>query len=194
MQYILASQSPRRLELLKLITPNFEVIPADINESLPDTVAPDFGPEFLAVKKAAHIAKSHEDCLVIGADTSVLLGSTVLGKPKSTDEAREMLTALSGNTHRVITGCALFYKGKHLSFSEETAVEFYPLTDDEINRYIASDEPMDKAGAYGIQGGGSLFVKEIHGDYFNVVGLPVGRLNREIKNFLKICGESYEEK
>lgn len=193
MKFILASQSPRRQELLKLISKEFSVIPADIDEALPDTVSPDFGPEFLSIQKAAHIAANYQDNLVIGADTGVFLDNTVLGKPKTTDEAKQMLAALSGRMHRVITGCALFYKGRHLSFSETTGVEFYPLTANEINLYVATGEPMDKAGAYGIQGGGSLFVKKINGDYFNVVGLPVGRLNRELKNFLNICGECYEK-
>lgn len=192
MEIILASQSPRRLELLRLITPNFSVMPADIDEALPDNISADFGPEYLAVKKASHIAAAHPNALVIGADTSVILGDSVLGKPQNDAEARQMLCALSDNTHRVITGCALFYKGKHLSFSEETGVEFYPLSDDEIGRYLASGEHRDKAGAYGIQGAAALFVKAIHGDYFNVVGLPVAKLNRQIKNFMKICGESYE--
>lgn len=192
MQVILASQSPRRLELLKLITTDFTVAPSDIDEVLPSDIPTDSGPEYLAAKKAGAIAKSHSDSLVIGADTSVILNGTVLGKPTDEQEAIQMLHALSGRTHKVITGCALFYKGRHLSFSEVTEVEFLPLTDTEINRYIASGEHSDKAGAYGIQGGASLFVKGIRGDYFNVVGLPVSRLNREIKRFLKICGEIYE--
>lgn len=190
MQYILASASPRRQELIKLITEDFSVIPADIDETLPDNINPFYGPEFLAVKKAEHISKQHKGALVIGADTGVFLENRVLGKPKSEDDAKEMLKSLSGKTHKVITGCAIFYNGKHLSFSEETSVEFYPLSDNEIIRYISTGEPMDKAGAYGIQAKGSLFIKGIQGDYFNVVGLPIARLKRELENFFKIFGEN----
>lgn len=192
MDFILASASPRRQELLKLIKENFRVIPSDIAETVPAYIPVIQSPEFLAVKKAEAVAKENPESLVIGADTGVFSGGTVLGKPKDEAAAKDMLTSLSGKTHTVITGCAIFYKNRHLSFSEETLVEFYNLTEDEINAYIKTKSPFDKAGGYGIQDKGALFVKSIKGDYFNVVGLPVARLFREIKTLFKICGENYE--
>ena len=193
MQVVLASQSPRRQELLKLIFSDFKVCPADVDESLPDSINTDFAAEYLAVKKAQAVAKYHGDCLVIGADTVVLCDDKILGKPENEADAAAMLRSLSGRCHRVITGCALFLSGRHLSFSECTEVEFLPLSDTEIEQYVSSGEPMDKAGAYGIQGGASLFVKGIDGDYFNVVGLPVAALNQNVKKFLAICGVDYEK-
>lgn len=192
MNCILASASPRRKELLKLIIKDFSVIPAEVEETLPDNISAEFSPEFLAVKKAKAVAGLHPDALVIGADTAVFSGGTMLGKPESPEDACEMLNSLSSETHFVITGCALFYKGKTLSFSEKTFVEFYPLSEREINQYILSGSPFDKAGGYGIQDEGGLFVKKIDGDYNNVVGLPVARLKREIDNLMKICGETNE--
>ncbi len=183
MEYILASASPRRQELLKLIIPKFSCIPADIEENVPATVSTTAAPEFLAVQKAMHIAHSHKDSLVIGSDTSVFIEDFMLGKPTDENDAYKMLSLLSGRTHKVITGCALCYNGKTYSFSETTLVEFYELSHKDITDYIATHECMDKAGAYGIQGYGSTLVKSIHGDYFNVVGLPVARLKREIENF-----------
>ncbi len=192
MRYILASASPRRCELLKLIIKDFSVIPAKVDETVPENISAEFSPEFLSVKKAKSVALSHPDALVIGADTAVFSDGVMLGKPQDKADAYKMLKGLSGKTHFVITGCALFYKGKTLSFSEKTYVEFYELSDSEINGYISTLSPMDKAGAYGIQDEGGLFVKRIDGDYNNVVGLPVARLKREIDNFLRICGERNE--
>lgn len=192
MEYILASASPRRLELLKLIKSDFSVLPADIEENVPANITAEFSPEFLSVQKARFVADTHPDSLVIGSDTGVFLDGTMLGKPKSEKEAADMLTKLSGRTHSVITGCALFYKGKSFSFSEKTLVTFFPLDAAEIAEYIASGSPFDKAGGYGIQDKGGLFVKGIEGDYSNVVGLPVARLKREIENFLKMFGEADE--
>ncbi len=180
---ILASASPRRRELLKLIFSDYTCIAADIPEIVPDGILNEKAPEYLARLKAEHIAKSYKDALVIGADTSVLLNDKILGKPKNIDDAREMLASLSGNIHKVITGCALCYKGKTVSFSAVTEVEFYELSETEIEEYIKTDEPYDKAGGYGIQSKGGLFVKKINGDYFNVVGLPVANLNKYIKSF-----------
>ena len=180
MEYILASASPRRQELLKFITNDFSVFPADIEETVPPTIEAEFSPEFLSVQKARFVASKHPDSLVIGSDTGVFLNGTMLGKPESEKEAADMLSALSGKTHSVITGCALFYKGKSFSFSEKTLVTFFPLGAAEIAEYIASGSPFDKAGGYGIQDKGCLFVKGIEGDYFNVVGLPVARLKRKL--------------
>lgn len=184
MKFILASQSPRRQELLKFALPNFRCLPADIDEILPKGIDPLFAPEFLAVQKGMHIAKQNPDDFVIGSDTAVFLGDIMLGKPKDREHAKMMLKMLSGNTHKVITGCAFCYKNKTYSFSETSLVDFYPLTDKEIDEYLDTNEYKDKAGAYGIQGYGSVLVRRIDGDFFNIVGLPVARLKKEMQKFL----------
>ncbi|MBQ8202939.1 MAG: septum formation protein Maf [Clostridia bacterium] len=181
MEYILASASPRRKELLERVIPYYVCLPADVDESIPEGIPANKAPEYLSLKKARHIAKDNPDAVIIGADTCVILDDKILGKPQSIEEAKEMLTCLSGKAHLVITGCSIVKGHKEITFSEVTEVEFYPLTEQEINEYIATGESMDKAGAYGIQGKGSLLVKGIAGDYFNVVGLPIARLAREIK-------------
>ncbi len=186
MKYILASASPRRQELLKLIIQNFICLPADIEEVLPKGINPLSAPEFLAVQKALHISKDNPTDTVIGSDTAVFLGDIMLGKPKDRQDAKMMLNLLSGNTHKVITGCAICKNNKTYSFSVTSLVEFYPLSKKEIEDYLDTEEYKDKAGAYGIQGFGSTLVKKIDGDFFNIVGLPVARLKREFENFEKI--------
>ncbi len=182
MNIILASASPRRRELLADIFDEFECIATDVDETLPDDIATEDSAEYLAVKKACSL--NRPDSLVIGCDTTVVFGGKVFGKPKDKAEAKEMLTALSGKKHLVITGVCLCFNGKKHSFSEVTEVEFYPLDENEIDEYISTGLPMDKAGAYGIQDKGLLPAKSICGDYFNVVGLPTARLKREIKSFI----------
>ena len=177
---VLASNSPRRKQLMRLICPSFEIDPADIEESTAGNIALEHMPEYLALQKAEQIHQKHPDDIVIGCDTGVFIDNMMIGKPSSDRTAFEILKMLSGKTHRVITGCAVFKGDKKLSFSQTTEVEFYPLTDGEINAYIATGEPSDKAGAYGIQGKGALLVKEIRGDYYNVVGLPVALLSRKL--------------
>lgn len=178
---ILASASPRRQQLLSLICSDFSVEPADIDETADKEIALTKIPEYLAVKKAKHIqGKNHLNDIVIGCDTGVFLDSLMLGKPSCEDDAKEMLCRLSGRSHKVITGCAVLYKEKLVSFSQTTEVEFYKLTDREIAEYIATGEPMDKAGAYGIQGKGAVLVRKISGDFFSVVGLPIAKLKREL--------------
>ena len=184
MDVILASASPRRKELLSKIYNEFRIIPSDIRELVPRNLPVDKCPEYLACMKAESISKGRERSLIIGCDTSVLIDGKILNKPRSTNDARTMMHLLSGKTHQVITGCCLYYQGRFHSFSEITEVEFYPLSDDEIEQYIKSSEPYDKAGGYGIQAKGGLFVKGIHGDYNNVVGMPVSRLKRAIDEFL----------
>ena len=186
MDYILASASPRRQELLKLITPVFSVIPADIDETVPDNIDIFSAPEFLAVQKARHIAALYPESLVVGADTSVFCDEIMLGKPTSDSDAANTLKMLSGRQHKVITGCAVCKGNSSISFSETTFVEFFPLSDKDIANYVKTGEPRDKAGAYGIQGEGAVLVKGIYGDYYNVVGLPVARLKREIDKFNKL--------
>ncbi len=182
---ILASASPRRKELLSVIFDKFQIVVSDVEENVPDGIKNENQPEYLARLKALDVAKSNPDSLVIGADTSVLADGIILGKPKSKDEAYDMLKLLSGRSHKVITGCCICLNGKSHSFSVTTYVNFYELSEGEINNYIDTLEPYDKAGGYGIQSKGGLFVKGIRGDYFNVVGLPVAELKREIDNFIK---------
>lgn len=178
---ILASASPRRQELLRLIFNDFIIKPSDVDESVNADIELKKYPEYLAVKKAEHVYKScNEEDLVIGCDTGVFIDGEMLGKPKDQSDAKSMLKRLSGRKHEVITGCAVYNQGSCRSFSISTEVEFYPLSDKEIEEYILTGEPMDKAGAYGIQGKGALFIRGIVGDYYNVVGLPVSALSRVI--------------
>lgn len=179
---ILASASPRRRELMeKYISKEFKVIPANTAESTPDSIPAEEVAEYLAVQKAQAVCAENPYDDVIGADTVVLLDGKILGKPRNINHAREMLSMLSGRIHTVITGVCVCTRGKVQSFSEQTRVEFYPLTENEIEKYIKTGDPMDKAGAYGIQSEGCLLVKGINGDFFNVVGLPVARLSRVLK-------------
>lgn len=179
---ILASASPRRQELLKMAVKEFTVCPADVDETLPEGITAEKAAEYLAVKKAQTVSQSPEHIYdsVIGCDTVVILDGEIMGKPKNINHAREMLTKLSGKTHKVITGVCVCSRGKQISFSETTEVEFYPLSEKEIEEYIQTGDPMDKAGSYGIQTEGCMLVKGIKGDFFNVVGLPVARLKREL--------------
>lgn len=181
---ILASASPRRRELLSVITDNFEVIPSGADETVPDGIGLFETAEYLARIKAEDIAEKRKNAVVIGADTCVIAEGEILGKPKDKADAYRMIKLLSGKTHSVITGCAVICNGITNSFSVETKVEFFSLSDAEIEEYINGSEPYDKAGAYAIQGKASLFVKEIVGDYFNVVGLPVAMLNKKLKEIL----------
>ena len=179
---ILASASPRRQEILKLITENFIVIPSDIDEGVPNNIEIEKSPEYLAVKKAKHIYENgHKNDVVIGCDTGVFIDGKMLGKPKNKEDAKQMLTELSGRKHKVITGCCICTNSKVNSFSQVTEVEFYELTEEEIESYIATGEPMDKAGAYAIQGKCAIYIDKIEGDYNNVVGLPVSRIYRELQ-------------
>ena len=175
---ILASQSPRRQELLKLITNDFEIKVSNVDETLPSGISPKDAVLYLSKIKAEPF-KNNSD-IIIGADTVVALDGKILGKPKNDENAREMLKFLSGKAHSVFTGVTLIKVDITRSFSVETKVKFFDLTDEEIDEYIKTGEPDDKAGAYGIQGYGSLLVEKIDGDYFNVVGLPVSKLAREL--------------
>ncbi|MBP0972433.1 MAG: septum formation protein Maf [Oscillospiraceae bacterium] len=185
MSLILASGSPRRQELLKLVTEDFAVCPVDVDETLPEGMPVEMAAAFLADKKAAAGAVLYPENIVLGCDTVVLLGDEIMGKPKDRDDAFRMLRALSGETHSVLTGVSLYLGKQTTVFTSETMVTFYPLTDAEIEAYLETGEPFDKAGAYGIQGKGSLLVERIEGDYFNVVGLPVAALSRQLAAFEK---------
>ncbi|MGN1411021.1 MAG: Maf family protein [Oscillospiraceae bacterium] len=184
MNIILASNSPRRKELLKLLYDDFSIIPANIDETVPNGIPLEKSAEYIAIQKTIAISKNHQDSLVIGCDTMVIIDDTILGKPKDKSNCFDMLKQLSGKIHSVITGVCVILGDKKVTFSEETKVKFYNLSDEEIWKYIATGEPFDKAGGYGIQGYGSLLVEKINGDYFNIVGLPISRLNQTLKNFL----------
>jgi septum formation protein len=181
LKIILASASPRRRDLMRNAGLDFEVCPSDGPEVFDDRLTVEKAVENLACQKARSVAEKHPGACVVGADTVVLLDGKILGKPRDEADAARMLKLLSGKTHKVCTGVCIIKNGKENAFTEETAVEFYPLTDEEIDNYVASGEPMDKAGAYGIQGLGCVNIKGIQGDYFNVVGLPVARVVRTIR-------------
>ena len=173
--FILASKSPRRHYLLTQAGLEFQVIPSTIDESEFPLSTPKTYVQVLATAKARDIAQKHPDSWVIGADTIVLIDETILGKPRSKEQARAMLQQLSGKTHQVLTGYCICCESRQVLFSETvaTSVLFKQLSEDEIEWYIGSDEPFDKAGAYAIQGLGTFLVKAINGSYTNVVGLPV---------------------
>ena len=180
MHLILASQSPRRKELMGLFRRPFTVRVADIDETM-DPKKPPFD-EVARVSrlKAEAIERTPED-IVIAADTIVVCNGLVLGKPKDEEDALRMLTLLSGRDHQVMTGLTVLRGEKALVCTEVTDIHFRPLTQEEILSYIRTGEPMDKAGAYGIQGGAALFAEKLVGDYFNVVGLPVCRLGQLLR-------------
>ena len=183
---ILASASPRRRELLKLICEDFKSVSPDVDETVPAQVEILERPQFLAVKKAMHVCgELSEKAVVIGCDTGVFIDDEMLGKPKDEEEAFSMLKKLQGKDHLVVTGCCIADGTHKREFSVTSRVFFYPLSDEDIRDYIATGEPMDKAGAYGIQGKGSLLIEKIQGDYFNIVGLPLSALTRELKAFLR---------
>lgn len=175
MQLILASQSPRRLELMGMLNIPFTVHAADIDEAMDPAQSPLMEVPRVSLRKAQAIPRREGD-IVVAADTVVYCGGRMLGKPHSRQEAAEMLRLLSGRSHQVITGLTVLTDEAVRSEAEVTEVFFRPLTDREIESYIGSGEPMDKAGAYGIQGRGALFVEKISGDYYNVMGLPLCRL------------------
>ncbi len=181
---ILASASPRRQALLKNLGLDFQVCPAGIDESVfPGEDAAAY-PLRIAMKKALAVAADKEDAIVLAADTAVIVDDDILGKPKSTEEAKTMLQRLSGREHIVVTGIGLVDTagGRTLSCAEQTIVYFHSLKEAEIDAYLASGEPMDKAGAYGIQGLGALLIRKVDGDYFNVMGLPLSKLYRLLQN------------
>ncbi len=185
---VLASSSPRRRELLALVGIPHEVAPANIDEAYLPGELPGGHAERLARKKASVVASSAPDAVTIGADTIVVVDGDVLGKPRDKEHAAEMLRRLSARSHRVITAVAAVWRGDLLSTIEEVTVTFRPLTDREIAAYIATGEPMDKAGAYGIQGYGATIVERVDGDYFAVMGLALNRLVR----LLERLGLRYE--
>ena len=186
MRYVLASGSPRRKELLGKVVKDFEIIIPE-GEEITDSTEPDEIVKELSFQKASEIFHKilTGDIVVIGADTVVSYNHKVLGKPSDKKNAREMIEQLQGNTHQVYTGVTLFYRidGREecVTFCEETHVDVAKMDDDEIDAYVATDEPDDKAGAYGVQGLFAIYINGIRGDYYNVVGLPISRLYKEMR-------------
>lgn len=180
---ILASASPRRRELLTTAAVEFEVVVSDADETVPEGTAPKDAAMITAEKKALAVCEKCSDGIVIGADTIVVAENRILGKPKDEADAAAMLRFLSGKEHEVITGVCLTDGVRTEKFAQVSKVRFYELTDEEIAAYVATREPMDKAGAYGIQGRGCVLVESIEGDYFNIVGLPVAATVRALKKF-----------
>ncbi|HEX9652136.1 MAG TPA: Maf family protein [bacterium] len=184
---ILASGSPRRSQLLKLIGLDFEVIDSKVNERDEEYTIPEVHVLELAQKKAQKVAENITDGIIIGADTIVVLDNEILGKPDSATAAQKMLRQLSGQTHRVYTGFALIERpsGTILSDYEQTQVTFREIADDEIAHYVATESPLDKAGAYGIQDQSAVFVSRIDGCFYNVMGFPLAKFYWRLQSFLK---------
>ena len=184
---ILASQSPRRIELLKQIIKNFIVIPSEVNEVFSAHLSPEENAVSLGRKKAYWVANRHPHHWIIGADTLVVLENQIIGKPVNVDDAHKILRRLSGREHKVITGVTVVHTNT-LSAAIVSQVRMKSLTDNEIVSYVSSGEPMDKAGAYAIQGEGASFVESYEGSYSNIVGLPIETL----KNLLQKSGYSFD--
>lgn len=182
---ILASQSPRRQELMKLLFDKFEVCVSDVDETLPHGITPVDAVKLLAQKKARAVAAGAEESLVVGADTIVVIDGMILGKPRDQHEASAMLRQLSGRRHEVYTGVALLAGAAEVVFHCRTAVDFATLSENEIAWYVATGEPSDKAGAYGIQGYGARFIRGVDGDYYSVMGLPVHGIYTRLGEFTK---------
>lgn len=181
---ILASGSPRRSELLKQMDIPFEIHKSGVSEDLPPHIHPQDAVIELSSRKALDVASQYPDYFVLGADTVVSIQKEILGKPHDQDAAISMLKKLSGATHQVYTGVTIVTKGSVHSFFEATDVTFWELSEQDIKKYIESGEPFDKAGGYGIQGKGAYLVKEIKGDYYSVMGLPLSKTMRALKK----CG------
>ncbi len=181
MNLILASASPRRQELLRIFGCPFTVRAADIDETMDPDKAPFDEVARVSRQKAQAIAAGQDD-VIIAADTIVVCCGKVLGKPRDAQDARRMLSLLSGRDHQVMTGCTVMRGSRAVTFTEVTDLHFRPLLPQEIQRYILTGEPMDKAGAYGIQGGAALFCQRMEGDYYNVMGLPLCRLGQVLRD------------
>ena len=187
MKIILASKSPRRREILETMGVEFETDVADVDESVSDTLSPVEAVCEISKRKAKKVAERHaDDEIVISADTVVVIDGKIIGKPKDKEDAFNIIKSLSGRTHEVYTGFTVCGKGRTKTDFEVTKVHFKELCDDDIRRYVATGEPMDKAGAYGIQQKGNLFVEYIHGDYYNVVGCPISKICVTIKELFGI--------
>ena len=183
---ILASASPRRQELLQDLSYPFDIVAADCEENFDRSLPIASAIEQIARQKALTVWEQHPEAVVLGADTMVCFKDQMMGKPENREDAYRMLKQLSGKTHTVVSGVAIVWKGKAELFHEKTSVTFYELEEELLERYLDSNEPYDKAGAYGIQGKFASYIKGIDGDYNNVVGLPVGRVYQEMKSLLTL--------
>lgn len=172
---ILASASPRRKEILELADLKFDIMPSNAQEITTKTAPNEVVMELASIKAKDIYEKSEKQSMIVGADTVVAYQGQILGKPTDEADAKRMLTMLSGQTHEVYTGVCVIEDEKIKTFYEETKVTFYEISDEQIDRYIKTGEPMDKAGSYGIQGKAAVFIKGIEGDYYNVVGFPIAR-------------------
>ena len=179
-QIVLASKSPRRREFFSIVTENFLTFESDVNENKYNSFTAKEQVMFLANDKCVYASQYYIDSVIVACDTLVELNGLVMGKPKDKEEAFLMLSALSGNTHTVYTGVAIKIGEEIDSFVSKTDVTFLELQEEEINEYINTGEPLDKAGAYGIQGKAARFIKGIDGDYFNVLGLPISAIYRNL--------------
>lgn len=188
MKVILASKSPRRKEILETMGVDFEIDVADVDESVSDSLTPVEAVCEISKRKADAVLERHKEggCIVISADTVVVIDGRIIGKPKNEEDAFDIIKSLSGRTHEVYSGFTVCSSDKSGTDFEVTQVHFRELCDDEIMRYIATGECMDKAGAYGIQQKGNLFVQYIHGDYYNVVGFPISKICVTIKELFGI--------
>lgn len=187
MKIILASKSPRRREILEVMGVEFETDVADVDESVSGELSPVEAVCEISKRKAKAVLERHgDDEIIISADTVVVIDGKIIGKPKDKEDAFNIIKSLSGRTHEVYTGFTVCGKGKTKTDFEVTKVHFKQLCDDDIRRYVATGEPMDKAGAYGIQQKGNLFVEYIHGDYYNVVGFPISKICVTIKEIFGI--------
>ena len=188
---ILASQSPRRRQLMEQIGLSFTVKIADIDETMDPSKPPEAQVAEVSARKAAAIAEtSRPEDVIIAADTIVVVDDTILGKPHSKEDAKAMLNLLSGHSHRVMTGVTVCRGEESVSHTEITEIRFRALSDAEIDAYVESGDPMDKAGSYGIQNAAAIFVSGMHGDYFNVMGLPLCSLTQLLRRFgVEVLGE-----
>lgn len=182
-QFILASASPRRQELLHSVGLKFKIIPAHVNEDYREGESPKEHVKRLALDKARAIAHKYPESLVLGADTIVVIDDMILGKPKSKSQARKMLEQLSGRAHKVFTGFTLSHTASRFIKTKviQSAVQFKKISPEEMEWYISCDEPYDKAGGYAVQGKGASFIKSIRGSYTNVIGLPLCEVLEELK-------------
>lgn len=181
--FIVASASPRRKEILSMGGFGFRIIPSDCDETIKEKLSPEETVKVLAERKALSVLSENENSVVLGCDTVVALGDEILGKPSDREDAFKMIKALSGKTHRVCTGVCIADKDKIKSFVSVAEVEFYELSDETAESYVATGECDDKAGAYGIQGLGGTLVKSIKGDYYAIVGLPYAETVRVLSEF-----------
>lgn len=181
---VLASSSPSRKMLFKNLGIPFTVHVSGVDENVPKDLSPAEQVEIISKRKLDAVKGEHPCSVIVAADSLVALNDRTLGKPETEEKAKEMLRLLSGNTHYVVTGVSIAYLDREIVFSQATAVEFYQLTDQEIDEYIAAGESMGRAGSYGIEGQGALLIKSITGDYANVVGIPLAETFRRIRGLI----------